>query len=174
MENVSYTNDILKDAIRKYESFDATIEGPLSASNDKQYYKAKFKASTKDDDGFIGQSKLYTKVFFEDSHSLLFAAAADALENNTPLKIRAGRVQIPCKPFYILDADGEKQKKANGEFRKGKVITLFLIADENWRALYDAQCDQLTKNGAWVPEEVADEEIDVEEEKAKDVKKPKK
>lgn len=173
MENFDSTHDILKGAVKKCVSVDTTIEGPLTSSNDKQYFKAKFKVMTQDDDGYIGQSKLYTKVFFEDSHSLLFIAAQEALENNTPLKILAGRITIPTKrPFYILDENGERMKKKDGSFRMGKTITLFLIADENWRTQYDAQCDQITRNEAWVKEELADEDVDVEEQKVVELEKP--
>jgi hypothetical protein len=173
MENLNNLNDLLTNATKKCVSVDTTISGPHEASNGKMYMKAKFKIDTRDDDGFIGQSKLYTKVFFEDSHSLLYITAQEALDNNTTLKILAGRLTIPCKAHYILDAEGNRQKKANGDFRISKSIVLFLIGDENPRTMYDAQCDQITAKDAWVAEPTADDETDAEEIKAADTKKKK-
>ena len=166
MENVNTISNALKSAIQRFEAVNATITGPETAKNDKQYFVASFKVNVKDDDGYIGQSKLYKKVFFEDTHSLLFLAAQEAKDNNVPLKIKAGRIQWPTdKPFYILDADGERMKKKDGSYRIGKSITMFLIADENPQTIFDAQCAQITNNNAWVNPEVADEDLDLEEEK---------
>ena len=167
MENLNLVSDVLKSAIKKCISVDATISGPTEAKNGKQFMKAQFRVVVADDDGYIGQSKLYTKVFFEDSHSLLYTEAMKALEENRNMKILAGRIQIATKKkFYIVGEDGERMKKKDGTYRMGSSITLFLIADENWQTQYQAQCDQITARNAWVEDVVADEEIDAEEEKA--------
>lgn len=156
----------LKDAVKKYLSVDATLSGPLTASNDKAYYKAQFQVNTVDDDGYIGQSKAYTKLFFEDSHSLLFKKCEEAIANDTPLKILAGRIIVPTdREFYILDENGDRMKKLDGTFRKASSITLFLIADENPITAFNQAVNQITRNNAWVTESVADDEDDDEETK---------
>jgi hypothetical protein len=157
MENKNTLN--VQALSKKFMSIDTTIEGPLTSSNDKQYMKAKFEVNTADDDGYSGQSKAYVKVFFEDTHSLLYMKAQKALENNLPLKILAARIIMPTsRDFYILDpVTKERMIKKDKTYRKASSITLFLIADENPITAFNQACNQITENNAWI-EPVAPEE----------------
>jgi hypothetical protein len=164
MENKNSIN--MRDIAKKFFSVDTTIEGPLTAKNEKQYMKASFEMFTADDDGFSGQSKAYGKCFFEDSHSLLYLKAQKALEDGTPLKIKAARIIIPTdKKFYILDSEGKRITKNDGGYRMGSSITLFLIEDENPITAFNQARAAITANKAWVEDEVAEEELEVEETK---------
>jgi len=164
MENTNQGIDLLARAVSRCVSFDSTIEGPLEAKNNKMFFKAKFKVVTEDDDGYVGQSKLYTKCFFEDTHSFLYMEAQRCLDNDIPMKIKAGRIIIPTdKQFYILDENGEKMKKKNGDYRKGSSITLFLIADENWQTAFNAACDQISDKNAWITVSKETDETDIED-----------
>jgi hypothetical protein len=150
---------------RKFDSVDTTVTGPESASNGKQYYKAQFQENTASNGGYLAQSRAYTKLFFEDSHSLVFRACEKAVENGTPLKIMAARVFIPTdKDFYIVDREGNKMKKNNGDYRKATGITMFLLPDENPLTIFAAACNAITERDGWVKENVADEDLDLEEE----------
>lgn len=165
MENTSGIS--LRPYLKKYDSTEATIEGPFDAKNDKQYYKAKFAQNTTDDGGYIGQSRDYTKLFFEDTHSRLFKQCEICLEENKPLKIMAGRIAIPtAKPFYITDEAGNKRTRKDGSFVTASSITMFLIADENPEAEFNRRCNQITNDGLWVKDLSADETEDDEERKA--------
>lgn len=171
MENVG-TTDLMKTFaayMGKFISEDATVTGPHTAGNDKQFMTAQFKMPSDDpDDEYIGQSKLYTKNFFEDSHALLFKKAKEAMENNTPLKIKASRFQYPSpRPFYILEADGSIRKNpATGKPVIVKMITLFLIKDENPVALYESQVRRLERTKAFIDSDIEDVDLDTEEETA--------
>lgn len=162
----------LAGAVAKYDSVEATITGPLDASNGKQYYKAQFERNTAQDGGYIAQSKDYTKLFFEDTHSRLFKAAQKCQDDGTPMKILAGRIQVPTdKAYYILDENGERRKKKDGNFVTANVITMFLIADENPIAEFNRRCNQITANDAWVKETLPEgEEEDPEETKEQNLK----
>jgi len=151
MENKNSFN--LRAISKKFFSVDTTLTGPHEASNGKMYMKAMFEMDTKDDDGFISQSKAYTKCFFEDSHSLIYTKAQKLVEDNLPLKILAAKVVIPTdRKFYILDTEKNKQKNGDGNYRMGSSITLFVMADENVLTLYNQQVNSITRNNAWVTE----------------------
>lgn len=147
---------------KKFDSVEATIEGPFEVpSNGKMYYKAKFEENTGDDDGYSSQSKAYTKCFFEDSHSLIYAKCEKAQETESPLKIRAARIRMKTdKSFYILDKEGKKRKNSEGEFITASEITMFLLPDESPATVFKQQCKQITKNNAWIAE--AEEEFEAE------------
>jgi hypothetical protein len=158
----------------KYESEDATIEGPFTTKDgEKQYIKAKFLEHMEDEDGFIGQSRSYTKVFFEDSHSVVFNKALKCLEDNTPLRIKAARITMPTdREFYILDSEGKKMLKKDKSFRKAKSITLFLLKDENPLTAFNAAVNRITEQKAWIAPSVDTDDYEDEEEKTKQEQKP--
>lgn len=161
MENKSID---IRSISKRFLSIEATVEGPLTAKNDKLYYKAQFMENTADDGGYLSQSRAYTKNFFEDSHSLIFKACEKAVETGDPVKIRAARIFIPTeRDFYIVDTEGNKLKRKDGSFRKASGITLFLVADENPLTLYNAQVNAITDRDGWVKEDKAEEEHDIEE-----------
>lgn len=150
---------------RKFDSVETTVTGPETASNGKLYYKAQFQENTASNGGYLAQSRAYTKTFFEDSHSLVFKACEKAVENGTPLKIMAARIFIPTeKEFYIVDREGNKLKKNNGDYRKATGVTMFLLPDENPLTLFAAACNAITERDGWVKENAGDEDIDLEEE----------
>lgn len=156
-------------ATKRFLSVDATITGPHEINGGGKFFmRASFLQNVADDDGFISQSKAYTKCFFEDSHSVLYQAAEKAMNDGTPLKIKAARLIIPIgREYYILDENGNRRPKKNGGFAKASTVTLFLIADENPHTALNAQLNQITAKNAWVMEEEAeDEDVDVEEQKA--------
>lgn len=154
---------ILRNAVKRMVSVETQITGPLDAKNDKQYYKVSFKIVEKDDDGYIGQSRLYTKCFFEDSHSLLFLEAQRCQEKEIPMKIKAARIILPTnREFYILDEDGKKMPKKNGGFRKASSITLFLMEDENPETAFNQRVEAISAQGAWIEPDLATEEYDSE------------
>lgn len=154
----------LSTVAKKFDSVEATIEGPLSASNDKQYFKAKFEENTIDDDGYSSQSRAYTKCFFEDSHSLIFSKCQRAVEDGTHLKIRAARISMKTpRDFYILDSEGKRQTNKNGDYRTGSAIVMFLLPDESASSQFKSQCNQITANSAWVEKIESEEEMDAEE-----------
>jgi len=163
MENKSTLS--VANVAKKYDSVESTITGPHEASNGKQYFKALFEVNTSSDGGYIGQAKAYTKLFWEDSHSLIFKKATKAQENGTPLKILASRIVLETpRFFYVLDADGNPRLKANGDKVKINYVTLFLLADENVQTAYNQAVNAITKNNAWVDEDEQPEiELEAEE-----------
>lgn len=170
MNNISTVDTVIKDNLQKLTSVEAEVKGPFEASNGKNYYVVSFEAVP--DDGFSGQSRLYKKVFFEDSHSLQFKRAAAAAESGKPLKIKAARLTFPVEPHYILDTDGERQTKQDGTPRIANSIVLFLLEDENWKTQLKAQKDRITRDNAWVVSAEDEEETDAEETKAAAAQKP--
>ena len=173
---------------KKFVSAEGQITGPTENKDGsgRMHYTVRFLMETEDDDGYISQSKFYTKTFFEDSHSVVFAECqrcqeAEANGIYRPLKIKLARVTIPTlnpdgtqREFYILDANGKKQKRKDGQYRKASSITLVLLPDENPITAFKAQVDRLTLNNAWVKTEGVTEEFDAEEEKEKELKKSEK
>jgi len=86
----------------------------------------------------LTQSRDYKKVFFEDTHSRAYRKANEARDAGTPenLKIRAAKINAECAPYYVV-VNGEKQKRANGEFVIAKTVSLFLLPDEKFITEYD-------------------------------------
>lgn len=163
MENKTLS---IRDIAKKFDSVEETLVGPETASNGKQYFKAQFEVNAALDGGYIGQAKAYTKLFWEDSHSLIFKKAVKSKENGTPLKILAARIVLPTpngRKFYILDADGNRRTKANGDFITVDYITLFLMADENVQTAMNQALNAITKNDQWCEEDELPE-VDVEAE----------
>jgi hypothetical protein len=160
----------LKEKMR-YHKYDAVdVEGPFEAlKTGKQYYKALFEENATDNGGYTSQSKGYTKIFFEDTHSILFRRAEKYLEDptkNPPPRIMAARESFECEAFYVKDREGKKLMNDNGEPRIGHRITVFLLPDEDPNTEFRRQLRTLEFVDA-------EEEIDAEEVKEEVVTKKK-
>ena len=151
--------------VKKYDSVETTVTGPETASNGKLYYIAQFQENTDDDDGYGGQSKAYKKLFFEDTHSLLFLRAEKAVEEGIPMKIKAMRMVMQTeRPYNFIDkATGKVRLDGDGNKAEANTIVLFLIADENPLTEFNRRCNQITRDGLWAKPKLEPEDTDPEE-----------
>jgi hypothetical protein len=159
---------------QKFISVPTTIEGPEQAENGKSFMRVKFQISDDDDDGYNGQSRAYTKCFFEDSHSLQYARALQAMEKDVPLKIKGYKLTkdlfmpdgITKKLYYVTEIDkkGKTVKRMNSDNEPivANRLAGFFLADENPEAYFNNQIKRITKAGMWVEMPTVNDEGDLE------------
>lgn len=104
------------------------------------------------------QLKAVSKVVWSNSHSIIFDALADYIEDNakdgdTKLVIESAVISgnvytLTTPPYYFTDQSGEK--------RIANKVTFFLFEAEN--QAIDAEFTRLTAKFDWVTPDVSDEE----------------
>ena len=119
-----------------------SIEGPCITNNGILYMKVIFKAPNCPNS---------TKCFFKDTHTKAYTEAFHCQTTDKVMKIKAINVQIPTeREFYILDAEGNKQKKTDGTYRKAKSVRVLLLEDENISAIMQNITHRLSISGALI------------------------
>jgi hypothetical protein len=116
---------------RKYQAI--SVEGPTEARNGKNFFKCLFEEDASDNGGYSSQSRGYVKIFFDDTHSLIFAKCEKHMANEaTPVRIMAGKEKVKVAPYYMYDKDGNEMiNQATGKPAIGEKLSIFLLPDED-------------------------------------------
>lgn len=98
----------------------------------KKYLVLRLLENASDEEGYSGQSKAYSKVCFEDTHSAVFIRAEKAREKEKPVKIMGSFHDVEVQPYTPKDADDKAIKNpTTGETVVGRKITFFVLSDES-------------------------------------------
>lgn len=132
-----------KSNFNKYIS--TSIEGPFeTVQTNKVYYKCSFELlipKRRITNGIdkkrryvrpSAQTRAYVKLFFEDTHKVMFNKCEKAIINDKPLIIVAEYTSLQTQPFYVKDKEGNILKNKSGDDRIGHRISMFLMQDENF------------------------------------------
>jgi len=150
-----------KSMYKTYQSID--IEGPMEGVNGKMFFIVTFalpprkirientRNNYRQYDNVYVESKTHKKLFWEDTHNLMFKKAEECLDNGKQFKIKALRVSIQTpKKFHIVDELGQPAKKSDGSYRIASAITMFTMPDEDINGHLRKITEELTSNNLWI------------------------